>query len=275
MQCKLYNMISALGNCKLFVFDLDGVIYRGKEIMPYAKECIDYLLKNNYKIFFLTNNSTRTRDDYCKKLNSLGIYANPDIIMTSAYATALYFKENNIKEANVLVIGDRGIEKELKDIGLNVFLPSTQNSQFLTYNYVVVGLDFEFNYQKLALSQRAILSGAKFIATNTDATFPTEDGVLPGGGSIVCAVEKATNTKPFVIGKPNTYPLEKILQIANVLPQETVVIGDRLETDILVGKKLKTKTVLVLTGITKRDDLKGLSSESMPDFVIENLGELI
>lgn len=268
-------MLENVKNCSLFIFDLDGVIWRGDNLLPYAKECIDYLSKNNYKIFFLTNNSTRTREQYSVKLNSFGIPAIKDIIMTSAYATALYFKENNITSANVLVVGEEGIVKELKDIGLNIFQSAIRNPQSTIHiDYVVAGLDFEFNYNKLALAQKAILQGAKFIATNTDATFPIDGGILPGGGAIISAIEKATNTKPLVIGKPQVYTLEKILQITNISPQHTVVIGDRWETDILVGKKLGTKTVLVLTGVTKKEDVDKITKDSMPDYIIENLGEL-
>ncbi|MBT9175329.1 MAG: Acid sugar phosphatase [candidate division WS2 bacterium] len=268
-------MLDNVKNCKLFIFDLDGVIWRGDNLLPYAKECIDYLSKNNYKIFFLTNNSTCTREEYCVKLNSYGITATKESIMTSAYATALYFKENNIASANVLVIGEEGLTKELKDIGLNIFQSTIRNPQpAIHFDYVVAGLDFEFNYNKLTLCQKAIFDGAKFIATNTDATFPTEDGILPGGGAIISAIEKATNIKPLVIGKPQVYTLEKILQITNTPPQNAVVIGDRVETDILVGKKLGTKTVLVLTGVTKKEDVDKITKDSMPDYIIENLSTL-
>ncbi len=269
-------MLKNIKNCSLFIFDLDGVIWRGNNLLPHSKECIDYLSKNNYKIFFLTNNSTRTREQYSQKLNSYGITARKESIMTSAYAAALYFKENNIIPANVLVVGEEGLTKELKDIGLNIFGSAICSSQSTIHvDYVVAGLDFEFNYNKLVLCQKAILQGAKFIATNTDATFPTDGGILPGGGAIISAIEKATNTKPLVIGKPEVYTLEKILQITNTSPQSAIVIGDRWETDILVGKKLGTKTVLVLTGVTKKEDVDRITKDNFPDYIIENLEELL
>lgn len=258
---------------KLIVFDLDGVIYRGNKLLPHSKKTLKFLRNKNYKIFFLTNNSTKTRYQYQEKLNSLGIETNQDEIMTSAYGTALYFKENKIKKANVFVVGGDGIKKELEEIGMKVF-KDTEKFNINKIEYVVVGLDVNFNFNKLFLAQQAILKGAKFIATNYDATYPTEKGIMPGGGSIVKAIETAASVKPLVIGKPKTYTLKAILKITNTSPENTFLVGDRIETDILLGKKLKIKTFLVLTGVTKKEDLKKNKKENMPDYIIENLKEL-
>jgi 4-nitrophenyl phosphatase len=257
---------------KLIVFDLDGVIYRGNKLLPYTKETLKFLKKKNYKIFYLTNNSTKTREQYKEKLNHLGIEVEKSEIMTSAYGTALYFKEKKIEKANIFVVGGEGIKKELENIGQNVF--ENFNNSKTKIDYVVVGLDFNFNFNKLYRAQQAILNGAKFIATNCDATYPTESGIMPGGGSIVKAIEFASGVKPLVIGKPNLYMLKTILKITNISHQNTYLVGDRIETDILLGKKLKVKTFLVLTGVTKKEDLKNVKKEYMPDYIIENLKEL-
>lgn len=255
----------------LFIFDLDGVIYRGKKLLPYSKKTVNFLQKS-YKIFFFTNNSTRTREQYCERLKNFGINCSINSIMTSGYATALYFQEKKIKNANVFVVGGEGVIWELKNIGLNVITDNSYSSK-IKYDYIVVGLDPEFNYKKLALAQQVILKGAKFIATNRDNTYPAENTVLPGAGSIVSAIEAASGVKPFVIGKPKIYSLRKILELANAKKHETIIIGDRLETDILIGKKFGIKTVLLLTGVTKEEDLK--KAKEKPDYVIKNLSYLV
>lgn len=258
---------------KLIVFDLDGVIYRGEKLLPYVKETLKFLRNKNYKISFLTNNSTKTRLQYKEKLNKFGIEVEISEIMTSAYATALYFKEKNVKKANIFIVGGEGIKKELKEIKLKVF-ECSDKFEIKKIDYVVAGLDINFNFNKLYIAQQAILNGAKFIATNYDATYPTESGVMPGGGSIVKAIEFASGVKPLVIGKPETYSLKAILKIHNILPENAYLVGDRIETDIVVGKKMKIKTFLVLTGVTKLEDLKNIKREYMPEYVIKNLKEL-
>lgn len=263
---------------RLLIFDLDGVIYRGKRALPSALETLELLkeglsppkAEKGYKLFFLTNNSTQSREQYVKKLAGLGIKCSKEEIMTSAYATALYFQSEEIKQANIFVVGGEGLIFELKAVGLNV-LTTTHPP---TIHYVVVGLDVDFNYQKLWQAQAAILSGAKFIATNRDATFPTEDGLMPGGGAIVSAVETATKTTPLVIGKPETYSLKKILDLTKVPAGETLMIGDRLETDILAGKRLNLKTALVLTGVCTKEEAEKAPPELKPDYVLGNLSEL-
>jgi 4-nitrophenyl phosphatase len=140
----------------------------------------------------------------------------------------------------------------------------------------VVGIDRSINYLKLKSAQQAILHGARFIATNRDATYPLENGrVEPGAGSIVAAVEVASGVSPIVIGKPETYSLEKILGLTGSKPEETVVVGDRIDTDVAMGKTAGVKTVLTLTGVTSREDILELPPHLMPNLVLENLCHLI
>jgi 4-nitrophenyl phosphatase len=260
---------------RLVIFDLDGVIYRGKKLLPYSKKTIKILRKKGIKIFFLTNNSTKTREQYVDKLKNLGIECNINEIMTSAYATKLYFKEKVKKNVNVLIIGGDGIDKELKEIGVKIINSNNLSSRLPKIDYVVVGLDVNFNYQKLIIAQKVIFYGAKFIATNYDPTYPTEKGLLPGGGSIVASIETATNKKPIVIGKPQIYSLKKILDLTKIPSKNSMIVGDRIDTDILVGNKLNLKTVLVLTGVTSRCKLKKVEKDKKPDYVIKNLSSLL
>ena len=234
-------------NFKGFVIDLDGVVYRGRKLISDSNRRIASMRKKS-KVLFLTNNSTRTRADYVKKLGGFGINVSEEEIITSAYATALYVKEN-YRKSNVFVIGEEGLKSELAWQGIPV-------GGWRDCNIVVVGLDREFNYQKMALALRLIQGGADFIATNTDSTLITEKGILPGGGSIVSAVQTACGRQPLVIGKPSRIIGKIVLDKLKLKPEDVLFLGDRLETDIAMGNKLGMKTALVLTGLSKREDIE-------------------
>lgn len=257
-----------------YVFDLDGVIYRGNEPQPHAARVIGTLRDRGHKVRFFTNNSALTRESYAQKLQSMGIPAAADEIMTSAYATALYLREQNAAGCTVYQIGEEGITRELEAAGLRVITNCAEEGSEV--DYVVVGIDRGFNYCKLARAQRAILNGARFIATNEDATYPIEGGeVLPGGGSLVAAVRTATSVEPIVLGKPETYALVKLLELAKTPADRAVIVGDRLDTDILVGNRAGAHTVLVLTGVTTREQAESAEGELKPERIIETLAELI
>jgi len=244
---------------KGFVIDLDGVVYRGEELISDSNRRIASLKKKS-KVLFLTNNSTRTRADYVKKLARFGINTTEDEIITSAYAAALYIKQN-YKKPNVFVVGEDGLKSELSWQGI----PTGWRGA----NIVLVGLDREFNYQKLSHALRLIQNGADFIATNTDNTIVTERGILPGGGSIVSAVQAACGKEPIVIGKPSQIIGKIVLDRLKLKPEDVLLLGDRLETDIAMGNILGMKTALVLTGISKREDIEKTGIE--PDFVLDKL----
>lgn len=251
-----------------YIFDLDGVIYRGNEPQPDAIETVARLRSSGDSVFFLTNNSTQTRQQYADKLTGMGIPTIPDDIMTSACAAALYLAETGGRGKRAYVVGEEGIREELKAVGIQVVEQEPAD-------YVVVGIDRLFTYQKLLNAQQAILHGAQFIATNRDVTYPLEEGrVIPGGGSIVAAVEAATGKTPILIGKPEIYSVKMVLEKAGSRPEDAVVIGDRLDTDILAGRRAGTRTVLVLTGVSTREDAESAPLEMRPDRVIERLGEL-
>lgn len=257
---------------KTYVFDLDGVIYRGNQPQPHASEILRELRHRNRTVFFFTNNSASSRDDYLTKLNSMGIAVSREELMTSAFATSLYLQETGHKGAKVYVVGGAGLVQELTEAGFEV-VSDCDNGKI---DFVVVGLDRLFTYEKLRCAQHAILSGAKFIATNTDATFPVDDGViLPGGGSMVAAIQTASGTYPVVIGKPETYALEKIMQLSGGTPENSVMVGDRLDTDILLGNRAGMHTVLPLTGITNLTMAKSAPAEMRPQRIIEDLIELL
>lgn len=257
---------------RTFVFDLDGVIYRGDQPLPGAAETINNLRQLGHQVYFFTNNATQTRKTYVDKLTSMGIPVDKDHIMTSAYASALYLASRGAEGKKVYVVGEQGLRDELKKVGmLLVDCSSPQDVDF-----VVSGLDRKFTYEKLTCAQQAILHGAEFIAANRDATFPLENGlVVPGSGALVAAIETASGTKPLLIGKPETTAMEELLEMAGASSSDAVIVGDRLDTDILAGKKIGAITVLVLTGITTTSLLEDAPDYLKPDVVVECLSDML
>jgi 4-nitrophenyl phosphatase len=255
----------------ILVFDLDGVIYRGDTPVPGAIPTLHHLTTAGHRLFFLTNNSTRSRRDYANKLIRMGYPATPEQVMTSAYATGLYLRAHGAEGHRVFIIGEHGLAEEMTLAGLTVLpLESEQRAE-----YVVVGLDRFLTFAKLQRAFEEVRAGATFIATNKDPTYPMEEGrEIPGGGSMVAALEYAVGITPVAIGKPEPYTLKEILRLANGRPEETVMVGDRLDTDIRVGRRVGLTTVLPLTGVTSRADLDRAAPEERPDFVIESLEEL-
>jgi phosphoglycolate/pyridoxal phosphate phosphatase family enzyme len=259
---------------KLFIFDLDGVIYLGKKLIPNAKETISYLRKKGKKIYFLTNNSSRTRKEYKNILEVLGIHSDEEDFITSSVCMRFYLQSVLKNKEKILLLGARGLKEEIKKLKANVFLLNGKvyedYNKEKKFDYLVVGVDRKFNFKKLRDCQWAILQGAK--STNKDLTFPTEKGILPGAGCFIKAIESSTNRRAKVIGKPNPYPINLILKKEKKFKRkETIIIGDRWETDIICGKKAKIKTLLVLTGITKKEDLKKIPKKFYPDYVIPDI----
>jgi len=257
---------------RTFVFDLDGVVYRGKKALPGAVDTIETLRRHGHQVYFFTNNSTQSRATYVGKLRTIGLYTEEDHVMTSAFATALYLVERGAQGKTVFVVGEEGLRRELAGAGMKLVCDGIHQK----VDHVVVGMDRDFTYEKLMRAHRAIADGAEFIATNRDATFPVEGGlVVPGGGTMVAAIETATGVKPLLIGKPETYAMRKILDLAQTPPEDAVIVGDRLDTDIRVGNKIGAMTVLVLTGIATRTEVAAAAPELRPDIVIQRLPEML
>lgn len=257
-------------NFQNFIIDLDGVIYIQDEAVFKAKEFIDTLKKRDKNFIFLTNNSGRNSKGYRKKLEKMNIIVESDRIITSSSATAVYIYENyNIKGKKAYVIGAKALKDEIKKIGLNLI----NGKEAHKADFVIVGKDPNFNYEMMKIANFAIKNGAVFIATNYDVTFPTPEGEIPGAGAIVSSIETASGVKARIIGKPNIYIMEIAISKFNNNKQQTVIIGDRLETDILAGKKMGIFTVLVLTGVTDKNELK--KSEIKPDLVCDGIWSLL
>ncbi len=254
----------------LFIFDLDGVIYRGNSLLPGVRETLSSLEERGEKICFLSNNSTLSKKGYLKKLSMMGLKVREEQLFPSSYLCALYFKNlPDRTSGKVMIIGERGLFEELKKIGLKISWNPSE------VKWVVVGLDRRFNFRKMCLAYQAILKGAKFIATNTDITYPLENTTIPAAGAIVKAIEVSTGKSPLVLGKPQTFGLKIVLEKTGYFPESTILVGDRLETDILAGNKMGVRTVLVLSGISSLEEVKKAPPCCQPKHIISNLSQLL
>jgi 4-nitrophenyl phosphatase len=276
------ELISELKDIKLAIFDLDGVIYRGDSLISNSDKVISDLKEISVKIVYNSNNSTVTRQMYVDRLRDFNIKSEITDFYTSASITAEEIT-NLKKNAIIFVIGEIGLREELKMRGHTVV---NLDSDCAEVDYVIVGLDSNFNYKKLAFAQNCILQGnAQFYATNVDSTLPVANRILPGAGVMVNAVQICTNQKPLkIFGKPNPFGINTILKDTNTPPKKSAVFGDRLNTDILAGNRAKIKTVLVLTGVTTESDVIKIREEPMqsskidkglnPDLVVNSLEEI-
>jgi phosphoglycolate/pyridoxal phosphate phosphatase family enzyme len=263
-------MIIDAQQIKAVIFDLDGVIYRGQTPLPGAGDVTRWLQARDFQTYYFTNNSTKTRGSYVELLAGYGISTDVDRIVTSASLTARYFTDNGLSRARVLVVGEAGLPAELRKVGVRV----VRRCGGKPVDYVVVGMDRKFTYDKLHEAQQAILAGATFIATNRDATYPIEGNVIPGGGSIVAAVATAAEKEPLLIGKPSPEAGKLITHMAGVEPHEALMVGDRLETDIEMGRRAGLLTCLVLTGISTRQEAEALPPESQPHWIVDTIQQV-
>ena len=255
---------------KAFILDLDGCIYVGDRLTLGSDKAVERLREMEVKITYLTNNSGHTSKEYCVKLRRLGIECVEENVLTSGEVAATYIMESSGR-SKILPITGRGFKEYCKRIG-HVPLPIEKWDEA---EYVVVGLDREVDYWKLRAGLRAILNGAKFVATNTDKTYPAPDGLDPGAGAIVAALRESSGIEPIVIGKPSRIIMESALRRLKASPDEVLVVGDRFETDILAGKGIGADTALVLTGVSRREDLIDLPPNLKPTYVAENLLKLV
>lgn len=254
----------------LYIFDMDGVIYRGKKVLPGVREVMTSLRQRGDGISFLSNNSTLSRSGHQERLTQMGIKVQRQELFPSSYLAALYLSQGKErKKSKVFVIGEAGLLEELKNAGVQL------TSLLEEIKCVLVGMDRSFTFSKLNLAYQAIVRGASFLATNTDLTYPVERGTIPAAGSIVKAIEVSTGKNPLVLGKPNPFGIEIVAEKRASSLAESIVVGDRLETDILAGKNAGVTTVLVLSGITGRKELKKTHASLTPDYTISQLPELL
>ena len=255
----------------VIVFDLDGVVYRGDTPLPGAVSALAALSRAGHSLYFLTNNSTRSRAHYADKLTRMGIPTGAEQVVTSSYLTGRYLAERGGAGKRAYLVGEHGMAEELRLAGVEI-APDDGDEPV---DYVVVGLDRNLTYARLARAHELIQRGARFIATNRDATYPVEDGrEIPGGGAMVAALEHSTGVRAVTIGKPEPYPWRHILATTGVAPADALMVGDRPETDVLGAKRLGMRTALVLTGVTRGEAVANLPEEQRPDAVLTGVAEL-
>lgn len=263
------DLIEPLQDKKLFFLDGDGVLWMGNRPIHGAGRVIKFLRGSGLFCFLLTNNSTKNRVTYVEKLQKLfGEKFRLEEVLTSAYGAALYLKE---KRANrVFVIGESGLKEELSKVGLEVV--DEGDNDFV--DFVVVGLDRDFNYSKLFTALKHLHYGAELLATNGDPFLVTEKVPIPGAGALVSAVEICSGKKALtVIGKPNPFLIRLGLEKTGVKPEEAVCVGDRITTDIKAGKEAGIFTVFVKTGTGKNEE--HLINETKPNLVLNSIADLI
>ena len=231
-------------------FDCDGVIWEESQLLPGALETINYLIETNLSFGFLSNNSTKSIKEYTKKFKSLGLNVEEYQVVSSVQVTINYLKNLTDRNKTLYVIGESGLSQSLKDAGFIVVEGTTND-----IDAVIVGMDRNFTYKKLTIGLQACLKGARFIATNPDPQFPTPNGFFPGAGSMVGALSSALNNNApeIICGKPNPLMAKILLERFNLKPQDVVMIGDRVSTDLECAKNAGISSVLVKTGFGSQE----------------------
>jgi len=249
-----------------WLFDLDGTVYRGEALIPGAPEVIAALRESQRKVLFLSNKPIQTREEYARKLTRLGIPAAAEDVINSSLVLARYLERED-PGASCFVIGEPPLVAELEAHGLTV-----RESPDVTW--VVIAFDRTFTYAKLNTALQAVRRGARLIATNPDRTCPTEEGEIPDCAGMMAAVEAVTG-KPveIVVGKPSPIILEVALATLGLPPGACVIVGDRIETDMVMGKRLGLRTILVLSGVTAAGDPR--IEDVRPDHVLRSIRELL
>jgi len=247
-----------------FLIDMDGVIYRGSELIPGARQFIGKLLDEETPFLFLTNNSQRSRRDVATKLNRMGMPIQEKHVFTCAMATAR-FLARQLPNGTAFVIGESGLMNALHSNGYSIVDSHA--------DYVVVGEGRTLSFELVERAVQLIMEGAKLIATNMDPNCPTQTGTRPGCGAVVALLEKATGVKAFSVGKPSPVMMRAARKELGLEAGDTTMIGDTMDTDILGGVQMGYRTILVLSGSTSRDDLKDFAFR--PDLIVDSIADLV
>lgn len=256
---------STFPNVKALIIDMDGVLWKADHPIGDLPAIFKRIQQTGLKAIFATNNSTRTVDKYVERLHQFGIEADPEQIVTSSIAAAHLMKKRYPGGGPVFIVGETGLIDTLKSNGFY-----QQEENVLA---VVAGMDTTATYAKLSQATLLIHAGAAFYATNPDSTFPTPRGPAMGAGGLIAAIEASSGVKPIIAGKPFTPMMDLVLEKLRLAPDEILVVGDRLNTDIQAGKNIGSITALVLTGISTREEAEAL--DSPPDIIAADFATLI
>ena len=252
---------------RALVLDLDGVLWRGRDLLPGAVELLRFIETNGLRFCLASNNSTLSIESVQARLAPAAIHLAPGNLVTSAHAAAGYIRPHYRQPPSVFVIGEETLRRAVVEAGCSLMEVGDGAGA------VVVGMDRDLTWHKMVEAGLAIAAGAAFIGTNPDRTFPTERGLGPGNGAILAALETATGRPPVIVGKPEPPIFHEATSRLAVPPAQTLVVGDRLETDIAGGVHVGMQTALVLTGVTSAADLPG--RDIQPDWIFEDLPALL
>ena len=249
---------------KAFIIDMDGVLYHGNRLLPGALAFIAWLQQAGKTFLFLTNNGSKTPRELHEKMLRLGVDIAEEHFYTSALATAAFLAEQ-CPHGSAYVIGDTGITNALYNAGLSI--------NDIDPDYVVVSESRTYNYETLTRAVRLVLKGARLVGTNADVTGPTEEGIIPATAALVAPIEVVTGVKAYFVGKPNPLIMRHALKTLGCRREDVAIIGDRMDTDILAGVEAEMTTVLVLSGVSTRDDLKRFAYR--PNYILDGVGDLV
>ena len=248
---------------KGYISDMDGVLYHGDILLPGVKEFVHWLKKEKKSFLFLTNSSERTPRELQEKMARMGVEVERSVFYTSALATASFLASQRPR-GSAYIIGEAGLINALYNVGYTI------NS--VDPDYVVVGETRTYSYEKIEKAVNLVLNGARLIGTNPDTTGPSESGIVPATKALIAPIEVATGKKAYYVGKPNPLMMRSALKKLGVRREDALIIGDRMDTDIVAGIESEIDTALVLSGITNRKMIEDFPYK--PKFVLQGVGEI-
>ncbi|WP_322807183.1 HAD-IIA family hydrolase [Thermanaerothrix sp.] len=251
---------------RALILDMDGVLWRGDQPIGNLPAIFETIQAQGLRVALATNNATRTAEQYAQKLLRFGVTFDPQFIVTSADATAYYLHQQFPQGGPIYLIGEEGLRQALAQYGFH----PVEDGQVLA---VVAGLDRQLTYEKLRRATLLIRQGIPFIGTNPDRTYPSPEGLVPGAGTVLAALEAASDVRPIIIGKPFPTLFRVALERLNSHPQETLVVGDRLDTDILGAQQAGLRAALVLSGVTTTEEARHWSPP--PNLIAPTLAHLL
>jgi NagD protein len=255
--------MDSLRSKKGFICDMDGVIYKGDDLIPGVKDFVEWLQRENKEFLFLTNGSGKTPKELQQKLARMGLDVDESHFYTSALATAKFLSHQS-PGCSAYIVGEPGLFNALHDANI------TFND--VDPDYVIIGETLSYNYTLICKAMNHVLRGAKLIGTNTDLTGPSEDGLIPACRALISPIELTTGKSAYYIGKPNPLMMRTGLQILGIHSAETAMIGDRMDTDILAGIESGMDPILVLSGVTSKQDIKQYPYR--PRLVLNGVGDI-
>lgn len=250
---------------RALILDMDGVIWRGEQLINPLAPILEEIERRGWRFIMATNNSTRTPDQYVQRLEAFGATVETWQVINSSEATAYYLHQQFPDGGNVYAIGEIGLTTALEDQGFSI-----AEEDVLA---VVVGFDRQLTYEKLKRGSMLIRAGARFVGTNPDKTFPTPEGLAPGAGTMLAAIEAATDVSPTIMGKPEPDMYQAAIERLGTQPEETLVVGDRLETDIAGAQRAGCPAALVLSGVTTAEQAD--QWQPAPDIIADDLKHLL